>query len=101
MSRRNFRILMDNISGMSMAAIAEREGLNPSRIGQICQSVLRRFGLDRSMSKQAIGARLARAQRAYQPLNTPEGFYYEVESERRNQLWAGRQQFYDEMDDGE
>lgn len=80
---RNKRILMDNLSGIPMAKIADREGLNTSRIGQICTATLRNHHVHRSMGKQKIGAVLARTHYGYADPNTPEGFWWEVERERQ------------------
>lgn len=75
-----------------MAAIAEREGLNTSRVGQICLATCRKYGVERGfMTKQQIGARLANSPvHVWSSRETPEGFYQEVEHERRFQNWAGR-----------
>jgi hypothetical protein len=84
---RNKRILMDNLSGIPMADIATREGLHTSRVGQICQAVLRQYGCTRDMTKAQIGARLTRGY-SCASADSPEGFHYELAIEHeRDFMW--------------
>lgn len=85
---RNKRILMDNLSGIPMAKIADMEGIDKSRVGQICMATLRNHHLHRSMGKQKIGAALARTHTGYADQDTPEGFWWEVERERQHSFFA-------------
>jgi hypothetical protein len=88
-SLRNKRILMDHLCGRTYAELAALYGLNPSRIGQIVQTAKQRIGWTPAMSKSQAGAALARLD-TFPRYHTPEGFYREVEMERRTAVWGPR-----------
>jgi hypothetical protein len=98
MSKRNLRITMDNISGIPMSVIAEREDIHTSRVGQIVKSTLKKYGCDRyTMTKQQIGAILARRPSYYQtPARTPQGFEYELRDEERHDQFLASHTWHDD-----
>lgn len=57
---RNFAIFMDWLTGTSALELAEREGLNISRIYQIIDGAKARIGWTKTMTKQEAGMRCRR-----------------------------------------
>ena len=92
-SPRGARLLLDNLCGMTMQKIADREGLHLSRVGQIITKAKSAIDWHPGMTKQQVGAKCCR-HLCFRD-DTPEGFHREgfhreLEREDREKAWPRR-----------
>lgn len=89
MSPRNRSIACDAAFGVTFQTLADKHDTHVSRIGQIVTSELRSLGLTLEQARktpQAVAYRYrygVKEPRVWEPAQTPEQFYYEVNQEPR------------------
>lgn len=83
MSYRNKAILMDSLSGLTYAEIADKYGVCAQRVGQIVKREKKMIGWRNGMTKAQVGAALYRQSPYSMRSGTPEYEYYKIDRERR------------------